>query len=121
MQIPSRQSVRKNGGIRRLWIIGSAAAAIALLLWVFSGTQPQEFSFSSEEVYAYLDQSSEFYGNTWDVTLTDVLAEESPGQESGEVSDAWNASGVFLEDTPDEAIIEYLEEHSALSDVMYAF
>ena len=121
MQIPVQQSTRKNSGLRPWWIISSAAAAIALLLWVFSGTQPQEFTFSSEDVYAYLDQSNEFYGNTWDATLTDVWAEEILGIETDDPTDAWNASGVFLEDTPDEAIMEYLEDHSALSDLMYAF
>lgn len=121
LQIPLQQGGRKGAGIRRWLYISSAAAAIALLLWVFSGTQPQEFTFSSEDVYAYLDQSNEFYGNTWDATLTDVWAEESLGLESDDPTDAWNASGVFLEDTPDEAIMEYLEDHSALSDLMYAF
>jgi hypothetical protein len=121
MQIPAQQSPGNKGGVRRLWIISSAAAAIALMLWVFSGSQQQQFTFSSEDVYAYLDQSNEFYGNAWDATLTDVWAEESLGLESDDPTDAWNASGVFLEDTPDEAIMEYLEDHSALSDLMYAF
>lgn len=122
LSIPDKKAPSRMVHMRP-WIIGIAsAAAISLLLMFYGGLfKKGDPPIGTDAAYAYLSDYKPAYDQSLDIALSEALLDDEYFGEDVNVSNVWSDTESFLEDTDEETLIEYLDDHSDLDDLLNEF
>lgn len=118
MRIPEDHPVKRTIRLKP-WIISLAgAAAIALLAVVFLLPSGREETAGPDAAYAYIQAEASALDAGWYDALAEAAAESIPTDTVSGSGEVWAEDVQLLENMEDEDIVAYLDEHTALNDII---
>lgn len=120
LRIPLDRPVKRTIRLKP-WIISlSAAAAVALLAVAFLIPSSREAApgQDADAAYAYIQTEASALDAGWYDALAEAAAESIVTDTVSGSGEVWAEDVQLLENMEDEDIIAYLEEHTALNDII---